>query len=70
MSDLTTYDVLTEELGGDIMAAQISAKEGTNLDDLLDKIMLQAEIGNLQANPDRAAEGNVVEANVERGLGI
>lgn len=69
MSDLTTYDVLTEELGGDIMAAQISAKEGTNLDDLLDKIMIQAEVQELQANPDRNAEAIVVEANIETGLG-
>ena len=69
MTELTSYDLLTEEFGGDIMASQISAKEGTNLDDLLDKIMLQSEVEGLTANPDRNAEAIVVEANVERGLG-
>ena len=69
MSDLTSYDVLTEELGGDILSAQISAKDGTNLDDLLDKILLQAELQDLRAKPDRNAVGAVVEARVERGLG-
>jgi translation initiation factor IF-2 len=69
MSDLTAYDILTEEFGGDVLCSQISAKQGTNLDDLLSKIMLQAELQDLKANPDRAAEGIVVEAYVERGLG-
>lgn len=69
MTELTQYDILTEELGGEILSSQISAKEGTNLDDLLSKIMLQAEIQGLTANPDRSAEGIVVEAYVERGLG-
>lgn len=69
MTELTSYDILTEEFGGDILASQISAKEGTNLDDLLDKIMLQAEVQGLTANPDRNAEAIVIEANVERGLG-
>lgn len=69
MSDLTAYEILTEEFGGDALSSQISAKQGTNLDDLLDKIMLQAEMEDLKANPDRNAEAFVVEANVERGLG-
>ena len=69
MSDLTGYDILTEDFGGDVLSSQISAKEGTNLDDLLDKIMLQAEIQDLKANPNRNAEAIVVEANIERGLG-
>jgi translation initiation factor IF-2 len=68
-SDLTAYDVLTEDLGGDVLLSEISAKEGKNLDDLLDKVMLQAEIQDLKANPDREAQGVVVEARVERGLG-
>ena len=68
-SELTTYDILTEELGGDILCSEISAKEGTGLDDLLDKIMLQAEVEDLKANPDRNAEAFVVEALVEKGLG-
>eukprot|EP00531_Pseudo-nitzschia_arenysensis_P006054 CAMPEP_0116143276 /NCGR_PEP_ID=MMETSP0329-20121206/15362_1 /TAXON_ID=697910 /ORGANISM="Pseudo-nitzschia arenysensis, Strain B593" /LENGTH=867 /DNA_ID=CAMNT_0003638581 /DNA_START=130 /DNA_END=2730 /DNA_ORIENTATION=- len=69
MTELTGYDILTEEFGGEVMSSQISAKEKTNLDDLLDKIMLQAEIEDLKANPDRDAEAIVIEANVETGLG-
>jgi translation initiation factor IF-2 len=69
MSELTSYDILTEELGGEVLASQISAKEGTNLGDLLDKVMLQAEVEDLKANPDRKAEAIVIEAYVERGLG-
>jgi len=69
MTELTSYDLLTEEFGGDVLSSQISAKERTNLDDLLDKIMLQAEIQDLKANADRDAEAVVVEANVETGLG-
>uniref|UniRef100_A0A7S2YNV9 Translation initiation factor IF-2, chloroplastic n=2 Tax=Entomoneis paludosa TaxID=265537 RepID=A0A7S2YNV9_9STRA len=69
MTELTQYDILTEELGGEILSSQISAKTGSNLDELLDKVMMQAELQGLAANPDRTAEGIVVEANVERGLG-
>jgi translation initiation factor IF-2 len=69
MTELTSYDILTEEFGGDVLVSQISAKQGTNLDDLLDKIMLQAEVEDLKANPDRNAEAIVVEAYVEKGLG-
>ena len=69
MSDLTAYDILSEPLGGDVLTAEISAKMGTGLDDLLDKIMLQAEIEVLTANPNRPAQGAVVEARIERGLG-
>jgi translation initiation factor IF-2 len=68
-SDLTGYDVLTEDLGGDVLSAEISAKQNMNLDDLLDKVMLQAEIQDLKANPNRDAQGVVVEARVEKGLG-
>jgi translation initiation factor IF-2 len=69
LADLAGYEVLTEDLGGDILCSQISAKEGTNLDDLLSKIMLQAEVLDLKANPDRDAQGVVIEARVEKGLG-
>mmetsp|Transcript_6299 Transcript_6299/g.9598 ORF Transcript_6299/g.9598 Transcript_6299/m.9598 type:complete len:875 (+) Transcript_6299:104-2728(+) len=67
--ELTEYDVLTEDLGGDVLCSEISAKKGTNLDDLLSKVMLQAELEDLRANPNREAQGTVVEARVERGLG-
>jgi translation initiation factor IF-2 len=69
MTELTSYDILTEDLGGDVLVSQISAKEGTNLNELLDKVMLQAEILDLKANPNRYAEGIVIEAHVEKGLG-
>jgi len=69
MTDLTSYDVLTEEFGGEVLSSQISAKTGANLDELLDKIMLQAEVQDLKANPNRKAEGIVVEATFEKGLG-
>ena len=60
---------LLREFGGEVLASQISAKQSTNLDDLLDKIMLQAEVEDLKANPDRNAEAIVIEANKEQGLG-
>ena len=68
-SDLTSYDILTEDLGGDVLSSEISAKEGTNLDDLLDKIMLQAEIENLKANPDREAQGVDCGSSGGKGFG-
>jgi translation initiation factor IF-2 len=68
-TELTTYDILTEDLGGEVLCSEISAKTGTNLDDLLDKIMLQAEVQDLKANRNRNAEAIVVEALVEKGLG-
>jgi translation initiation factor IF-2 len=68
-TELTAYDILTEDFGGDVLASQISAKKKTNLDDLLDKIMLLAEVEDLKANPNRDAEGIVVEANIVKGLG-
>ncbi|KAL7489285.1 hypothetical protein ACHAW6_014860 [Cyclotella cf. meneghiniana] len=69
LADLAGYEVLTEDLGGEVLCSQISAKEGTNLDDLLSKVMLQAEILDLKANPNRDAQGVVIEARVEKGLG-
>merc|ERR1712151_287881 len=68
-TDLAAYDILVEDLGGDIQCAEISAKENLNIDDLLTKIMLQAELQDLKANPDRVAQGQVIEAKVEKGLG-
>jgi len=68
-SDLAAYDVLVEDLGGDIQCAEISAKENLNIDELLSKIMLQAELQDLKANPNRNAQGQIIEARVEKGLG-
>ncbi|CAM9978364.1 unnamed protein product [Scytosiphon promiscuus] len=68
-NELMTYDLLPEEFGGDTQVAQVSAKQKTGLDELLEKILLQSEVLELKANPDRQAEGVVVEARMERGLG-
>src|SRR3546814_3731122 len=56
-------------MGGETQDVEVSALKRTGLDDLLDKIMLQAELLELTANPDRAAEGNVVEAQLDKGRG-
>jgi len=69
LGELAGYEVLVEDLGGDVLCSQISAKEGTNLDDLMNKIMLQAEMLDLKANPDRDAQGVVIEARMVKGLG-
>ncbi len=68
-SELLTHGLVTEEFGGDILSAEISAKKKMNLDKLEDLILLQAEMLNLKANPDRSAEGVVIEAEVEKGFG-
>jgi translation initiation factor IF-2 len=61
--------VLLEEYGGDVLSAEVSAKKRLNLDGLLEKILLQAEILDLKANPNRSAVGAVVESRMEKGLG-
>jgi len=66
---LLQHELVVEEMGGDILAIEVSAKEKTNLDKLVEAILLQAELLELKANPDRAAEGAVIEARLERGRG-
>ncbi|MFT9099524.1 MAG: translation initiation factor IF-2, partial [Zymomonas mobilis subsp. pomaceae] len=66
---LLQYNVQVEEMGGDVQDVEISAAKKTGLDDLIDKILLQAEMLDLKANPDRSAEGTVVEAKLDRGRG-
>jgi translation initiation factor IF-2 len=68
-NELLQHELVVEELGGDILAVEVSATEKTNLDRLEEAILLQAEILELKANPDRTAEGVVVEAKLERGRG-
>eukprot|EP00557_Chaetoceros_sp_GSL56_P008048 CAMPEP_0176493662 /NCGR_PEP_ID=MMETSP0200_2-20121128/9667_1 /TAXON_ID=947934 /ORGANISM="Chaetoceros sp., Strain GSL56" /LENGTH=914 /DNA_ID=CAMNT_0017891337 /DNA_START=265 /DNA_END=3009 /DNA_ORIENTATION=+ len=68
-TELTQYDILTEDLGGDVLVSEISAKQKLGLDDLLEKVLLQAEVQDLKANPDRLAQGAVIEARIEKGLG-
>ncbi|MBO4405376.1 MAG: translation initiation factor IF-2 [Alphaproteobacteria bacterium] len=67
--DLMNYEVFVESYGGDVMDIEISAKSGLNLDKLEEAILLQAEMLELKANPDRTAEGVVIESKVEKGLG-
>src|SRR5262249_52496505 len=67
--ELLNHELVTEELGGDVLAVEVSAKQGTNLDKLEEAILLQAEILDLKANPERAAQGVVIEARMERGRG-
>jgi translation initiation factor IF-2 len=68
-NQLLSHDIVVESLGGDVLDVEISATEGTNLDKLEEAIILQAELMELSANPDRAAQGAVVEARLERGRG-
>jgi translation initiation factor IF-2 len=69
LNELLQYEVITEAVGGDTMWVPISAKERTNLDTLLETVLLQAEVLDLKANPDRDAEGTVIEAKLDKGRG-
>lgn len=66
---LSSMNILVEEWGGNIQAQEISAKFGNNVDVLLDKVLLQAEMLELKANPDRPAQGVVIEASLDKGRG-
>ncbi|MBN9440545.1 translation initiation factor IF-2 [Bosea sp. (in: a-proteobacteria)] len=68
-SELLQYEIQVESLGGETLEIELSAKTGQGLDSLLDAIALQAEVLDLKANPDRAAEGTVIEAKLDRGRG-
>ena len=68
-TELLQHEIQVELLGGDVLEVDVSAKEKTNLDKLLDVIALQAEVLELKANPNRAAEGTVIEARLDRGRG-
>ncbi|KGB54351.1 Translation initiation factor IF-2 [Sphingopyxis sp. LC81] len=66
---LLEHELVVEEMGGDVQNVEVSALKKTGLDKLLDAIAVQAEIMELKANPDRAAEGTVVEAKLDKGRG-
>ena len=68
-NDLLQHEIITEDFGGEVLCVNVSAHTGLGLDKLEEAIMLQAELLELRANPDRPAEGSVVEAKVERGRG-
>ena len=67
--ELASMNFLVEEWGGKYQSQDISAKTGENIDLLLEKVLLEAEILELQANPDRAATGTVLEASLDKGRG-
>ncbi len=68
-NDLLQHEIISEEMGGDTQMVELSAKTGAGVDDLLEAILLQAELMDLKANPDREAEGVVIEAQLDRGRG-
>ena len=67
--ELAEMNLLVEEWGGKYQSQDISAKTGDGIDELLEKVVLEAEILELQANPDRMAQGAIVEASIEKGRG-
>lgn len=66
---LLQHGIAVEELGGECLSAEVSAKKRINIDKLVEAILLQAEILDLKANPNRKAEGTVIEAKMEKGRG-
>ncbi len=68
-TELLQHEIVVEEMGGDVLAVDVSAKARTGLEKLEEAILLQAEILDLKANPDRPAEGVIVEAKMEQGRG-
>jgi translation initiation factor IF-2 len=69
MQDLLQHGVVLEAFGGTTLSTAVSAKKGTNVSELLDQVLLQAEILDLKANPDKKATGSVVEAQLDPGKG-
>lgn len=67
--DLINAGVLLEEFGGEVQAAEVSGKTGAGMDDLIEKIVVQAEVMNLQASVTKPAEGVVLETRIDKGLG-
>ena len=68
-TQLLQHEVFVESMGGEVLDVEVSAKTGAGLDKLLEAILLQAELLDLQANPDRTAEGVVIEAKLDKGRG-
>jgi translation initiation factor IF-2 len=66
---LLEHEVVVEEMSGDVQDVEVSAKTGKGIDQLIEKIMLQAELLELKANPDREAEATVIEAKLDKGKG-
>jgi len=68
--ELLTHEVVPEDYGGDVLCVEVSAVEKTGLDKLIEGILLQAELLELKANPERSAQGAVIEAKLDRGRGV
>ncbi|MDC3177313.1 translation initiation factor IF-2 [Pelagibacteraceae bacterium] len=68
-NELLSHEVIVEKLSGEVLDIEVSATKGTNLDKLEEAIHLQADLLNLQANPDRKARGSVIESKLEKGRG-
>ncbi len=68
-TDLLQHEVITESMSGDTLEVEVSATEKINIDKLLEAILLQSELLDMKANPDRSAEGMVVEAQLDKGRG-
>jgi translation initiation factor IF-2 len=68
-TELLQHGIAVEEMGGESLCAEVSAKKRINIDKLLEAILLQAEILDMKANPNRNAEGTVIEAKMEKGRG-
>ncbi|MCM1328464.1 MAG: translation initiation factor IF-2 [Ruminococcus sp.] len=66
---LTEYDLVVEEWGGDVICVPVSAKTGQGIDELLENVLLVAEVAELKANPNRLAKGTVIEARLDKGRG-
>ena len=66
---LTEYDLVSEEWGGDTIIVPISAKTGMGIEELLENLVILAEVQELKANPNRAAKGTVIEARLDKGRG-
>ena len=69
LSELTQHDVIVEQFGGDVQVVKVSALKRTGLDDLVEQILLQAEVLNLRANPNRPGEATVIESKLDKGRG-
>ena len=69
INELLQHEIVAESLGGETQIIEVSALKKTGLDDLIEAILLQAEVLELKANPDRTAEGVVIESKIDRGRG-
>ncbi len=70
LQELLQHEIITENFGGDTLHVEVSATQKLGLDKLVDTILLQAELLDLRANPNRAAEGVVIEARLDKGRGV